>query len=75
MHFVTCFVSFLAFIGVVPYQGLAQSSDVDAFVASEGPIAKGGVLANIGPDGSKSKGVKAGLVIASPSVRHSPRSD
>ncbi|KAK0243949.1 glucoamylase [Armillaria nabsnona] len=45
----------------------AQSSAVDAYVASESPIAKAGVLANIGPSGSKSSGAKAGVVIASPS--------
>ncbi|SJL07773.1 related to Glucoamylase [Armillaria ostoyae] len=45
----------------------AQSSAVDAYVASESPIAKAGVLANIGPSGSKSSGAKTGVVIASPS--------
>ncbi|KAK0504262.1 glucoamylase [Armillaria luteobubalina] len=45
----------------------AQSSAVDAYVASESPVAKAGVLANIGPSGSKSQGAKAGVVIASPS--------
>lgn len=37
----------------------AQSSSADAYVASESPIAKAGVLANIGPSGSKSQGAKA----------------
>ncbi|KAI0675576.1 glucoamylase [Trametes maxima] len=46
----------------------AQSSAADAYVASESPIAKAGVLANIGPSGSKSHGAKAGVVIASPST-------
>ncbi|KAK0487707.1 glucoamylase [Armillaria novae-zelandiae] len=45
----------------------AQSSAIDAYVALESPIAKAGVLANIGPSGSKSQGAKAGVVIASPS--------
>ncbi|PPQ92630.1 hypothetical protein CVT25_007709 [Psilocybe cyanescens] len=45
----------------------AQSSVVDSFVASESPIAKAGLLANIGPSGAKSSGAKAGVVIASPS--------
>ena len=49
-------------------QSIAQSS-VASYVASEGPIAKLGVLANIGPDGSKASGAKSGVVIASPSVR------
>ncbi|KAK7048627.1 Glucoamylase [Favolaschia claudopus] len=45
---------------------LAQSS-VDSYVAKELPIAKAGLLANIGSTGSKSQGAKAGIVIASPS--------
>ncbi|KIM43275.1 carbohydrate-binding module family 20 protein [Hebeloma cylindrosporum] len=46
----------------------AQLSVVDQYVATESPIAKAGVLANIGPSGSKSTGAKAGLDIASPSA-------
>ncbi|KAJ7451688.1 glucoamylase [Mycena latifolia] len=46
---------------------LAQTS-VDTYVATESPIAKAGMLANIGPSGSKSEGAKAGVVIASPST-------
>ncbi|KAJ7451618.1 glucoamylase [Mycena latifolia] len=46
---------------------LAQSS-VDSYVATESPIAKAGMLANIGASGSKSAGAKAGVVIASPST-------
>ncbi|KIK68987.1 carbohydrate-binding module family 20 protein [Collybiopsis luxurians FD-317 M1] len=45
----------------------AQSSSVDAYVATQSPIAKAGLLANIGPSGSKSSGAKSGIVIASPS--------
>jgi glucoamylase len=44
---------------------LAQSAD--DYIASELPIAKAGLLANIGPDGEKSSGALAGVVIASPS--------
>jgi hypothetical protein len=36
---------------------LAQTS-VDSYIATESPIAKAGVLANIGPSGSKSQGAK-----------------
>ncbi len=39
----------------------AQSSIVDAYVASESSIAKAGVLANIGPSGSKSAGAKVDI--------------
>ncbi|KAF9533066.1 glucoamylase [Crepidotus variabilis] len=46
----------------------AQSSVVDSYVAKESPIAKAGLLANIGPSGAKSAGAKAGVVIASPST-------
>ncbi|KIM89405.1 carbohydrate-binding module family 20 protein [Piloderma croceum F 1598] len=46
----------------------AQSNSVDQYISSEGPIAKAGLLANIGPDGSKSSGAMAGVVIASPST-------
>lgn len=40
----------------------AQSSAADAYVASEGPIAKTGVIANIGSAGSKSHGAKASVL-------------
>ena len=36
----------------------AQSSTADAWVASESPIAKAGLLANIGASGSKAAGAK-----------------
>ncbi|KAG9123732.1 hypothetical protein FRC07_014133 [Ceratobasidium sp. 392] len=45
-----------------------RQSAVDSFVTSETPIAKAGLLANIGPDGSKDQGAKSGVVIASPST-------
>ncbi|OCH92615.1 glucoamylase [Obba rivulosa] len=47
---------------------VAQSSSVGAYVSSESPIAKAGLLANIGPSGAKSSGAKPGVVIASPST-------
>lgn len=46
----------------------AQSNTVDAYYASESPVAKAGILANIGPSGSKSSGAKSGIVVASPST-------
>ncbi|KAJ7625294.1 glucoamylase [Mycena polygramma] len=45
----------------------AQTS-VDSYIASESPIAKAGMLANIGAMGAKSQGAKSGIVIASPST-------
>ena len=68
MHFSTVFVSLLAFVGLVPLTGLAQTSDVDAYIARQQPISKTGVLANIGPDGSKARAAGLGIVVASPSV-------
>lgn len=39
----------------------AQSSIVDQYVLTQSPIAKAGVLANIGPSGSKSAGARVGV--------------
>ncbi|KAF9811041.1 hypothetical protein IEO21_06707 [Rhodonia placenta] len=47
---------------------LAASSSVGSYIASESPVAKAGVLANIGAGGSKSSGAYSGVVIASPST-------
>lgn len=47
-------VSSLALVATV----LGQSSVVDNYVKTQSPIAKAGVLANIGPDGSKCHGAK-----------------
>ncbi|KII83020.1 carbohydrate-binding module family 20 protein [Plicaturopsis crispa FD-325 SS-3] len=48
----------------------AAAASVDSYISSEGPAAKQGLLANIGPDGAKAKaaGAKAGVVIASPNT-------
>ncbi|KIK68980.1 carbohydrate-binding module family 20 protein [Collybiopsis luxurians FD-317 M1] len=61
-----------AALGVLAIAGSvsAQSSVADAYVATESPIAKAGILANIGPSGSKSSGAFAGIVIASPSTEN-----
>ncbi|KAG6920024.1 hypothetical protein DXG01_010092 [Tephrocybe rancida] len=45
-----------------------RSQTADAYFASESPIAKTNLLANIGASGSKSHGAKPGIVIASPST-------
>ncbi|KAL0577741.1 glycoside hydrolase 15 protein [Marasmius crinis-equi] len=57
---------FVTLLAVVASNVWAQTT-VDSFIAKESPIAKAGLLANIGPSGSKSSGAKAGVVIASPS--------
>jgi hypothetical protein len=40
------------------WHAVAQSASAAAYASSESPIAKAGVLANIGPNGSKSQGAK-----------------
>ncbi|PAV20912.1 glucoamylase [Pyrrhoderma noxium] len=44
-----------------------SSRSVDSYIATQGPISKANLLANIGSSGAKSSGAKAGIVIASPS--------
>ncbi|EON64555.1 hypothetical protein W97_03788 [Coniosporium apollinis CBS 100218] len=44
-----------------------KQAKVDKFVKDESTVAIQGVLANIGPDGSKVSGAAAGIVVASPS--------
>ena len=51
------FALLTALVGLAA-SAFAQSSTADAYVASESPIAKAGLLANIGPSGSKSSGAK-----------------
>lgn len=51
----------------VPNDKRQLSSTVSSWVTTESPIAKAGLLANIGPDGAKDGGAKSGVVIASPS--------
>ncbi|CAH0021275.1 unnamed protein product [Clonostachys rhizophaga] len=48
-----------------PY--LYTRATLEEFIASQSQVSITGVLANIGPDGSKAQGVSAGLVVASPS--------
>ncbi|KDQ16681.1 carbohydrate-binding module family 20 protein [Botryobasidium botryosum FD-172 SS1] len=45
-----------------------RQSSVDSFISTESPIAKAGILANIGPSGAKCQGAKSGVVIAGPST-------
>lgn len=44
-----------------------RQSSLDTFIKAQADISIKGVLANIGTDGSKAKGVPAGIVVASPS--------
>ena len=45
----------------------APSESLDSFVSTENAIAMQGILDNIGGNGSKTAGVGAGLIVASPS--------
>jgi hypothetical protein len=45
-----------------------QSINIDTYIANQGPVSKAGILANIGPNGSKDGGAGSGVVIASPST-------
>jgi len=47
---------------------ISEPTTADSYFAQESPIAKAGLLANIGPDGKKSSGAKSGIVIASPNT-------
>ncbi|KAF5315355.1 hypothetical protein D9619_007132 [Psilocybe cf. subviscida] len=60
-------VSTLSILSLIVVAG-AKPSVVDSYIAKELQIAKAGLLANIGPSGSKAHGAKAGLVVASPSA-------
>ncbi|KAF2835713.1 carbohydrate-binding module family 20 protein [Patellaria atrata CBS 101060] len=50
-----------------PVSRLENRADLEAFIDRQSDISIKGVLANIGPDGSKAPGVPAGVVVASPS--------
>lgn len=59
----------LSLLSAITGLGLVSAqSTVDTYIAREGPIAKAGLLANIGPSGAKASGAHAGVVIASPST-------
>ncbi|KAJ3747498.1 glycoside hydrolase family 15 protein [Lentinula detonsa] len=44
------------------------SSSANDYIQREGPLARTGLLANIGPKGSQASGAKPGIVVASPST-------
>ncbi|KAL2862489.1 glycoside hydrolase family 15 protein, partial [Aspergillus lucknowensis] len=61
---------FLAATGAVAIPSFPlhkRQADLDAFIEKETPIAKQGVLNNIGADGKLAEGAAAGIVVASPS--------
>lgn len=44
-----------------------KRATLEDFIRTQGEISIKGVLANIGPDGSRAQGVPPGIVVASPS--------
>lgn len=59
---------FQAFFAVLGLAQVVWSQDgLDAWLERQVPIARQGVLNNIGPDGKKVEGAHAGIVVASPS--------
>ena len=58
----------LALPALLLSSGPVRAITADSYITTESPIAKTGLLANIGPSGSKSNGAKSGVVIASPST-------
>ncbi|KAB8235256.1 hypothetical protein ETB97_009487 [Aspergillus alliaceus] len=62
-------ISLNAIAGAVasPFSGYKRQSDINSFIEKETPIAKQGVLNNIGADGKLAQGAAAGIVVASPS--------
>lgn len=62
MRFQSVFVCLFAVVS------LSAQQNVPSYISSETPIAKAGILANIGSNGAKSQGAKPGIVIASPSA-------
>lgn len=44
-----------------------QQASINKFIKNQAQVSINGVLANIGPNGSKAPGVPAGILIASPS--------
>jgi glucoamylase len=57
-----------AIVAIVSYLLPPSKTTVESYIAREGPIAKAGVLANIGSGGKLCKGARPGIVIASPST-------
>lgn len=53
--------------GAVARSRISCRDDLNAFITKQNHISLDGVLANIGPDGSRAQGAAAGAVVASPS--------
>lgn len=45
-----------------------QTININTWITNQTPISKAGILANIGPNGSKDGGAASGVVIAGPST-------
>jgi hypothetical protein len=72
VSFIVAMRSFFVTVAVAAYAALvgAQSSSVvDSYITTQSPISKTNLIANIGPDGSRS----SGALVSSSSVRFCPR--
>ena len=57
----------LQFVIGASFFAASAVAQVDSYIASEGPIAKKGLFANIGPDGSKDAGAGVRMLLANDS--------
>ncbi|KAL0960774.1 hypothetical protein HGRIS_005795 [Hohenbuehelia grisea] len=62
---------FLSLLSALLVVGAVRAKTAEEFIGTQAAVAKAGMLANIGPSGSRASGAKAGVVIASPSS-HDP---
>jgi glucoamylase len=57
----------LALAGAQGSDDFRRQTSLNQFIKDQSIVSMKGVLANIGPDGSKAQGASAGLIVASPS--------
>jgi glucoamylase len=50
-----------------PLEHTKRQASIDDFIQNQVAVSINGILANIGPDGTKAPGASAGILIASPS--------
>ena len=53
--------------GIPSRQVIEKRAELDTWIANESPIAYSGILANVGPSGTKGYGAASGILLASPS--------
>src|SRR6266702_4427105 len=62
---ILCLASVFGLLG----SSVSQSASADAYFSTELPVAKAGLLANIGPSGAKSSGAKVGFLMTAAYMR------